>query len=96
MRGVKQGIRSTKQRRDQQTVTLESGEELTIPLTKHNDVFLRVGEARETMYTDQTGAFPVQSQRGHKYIMVLCEIDNNIIMSEPMRSRSSGEMVKAF
>ena len=28
--------------------------------------------------------------------MVLCEIDNNIILSEPLRSRASEKMVKAF
>ena len=45
------------------------------------------------MYTDQTGAFPITSKKRNKYIMILCEIDNNIILSEAMRNRSSGEIV---
>ena len=36
------------------------------------------------MYTNQTGAFPVTFKKGNKYIMILCEIDNNVIMSEAM------------
>ena len=48
------------------------------------------------MYTDQTGAFPVTSKKGNKYIMILCEIDNNVIMSEAMRNRSSGKIVRSY
>ncbi|KAL7544565.1 hypothetical protein ACHAWF_007943 [Thalassiosira exigua] len=48
------------------------------------------------MYTDQTGAFPVQSRRGNRYVMILCKIDNNVIMSEPMKNRTSGTMVEAY
>ena len=28
--------------------------------------------------------------------MILCEIDNNVIMSEAMRNRSSGEIVRTY
>ncbi|KAL7523689.1 LOW QUALITY PROTEIN: hypothetical protein ACHAWF_000626, partial [Thalassiosira exigua] len=94
MRGIKQGIRSTKQKKEQVTVKLEDGQELTLPMRKHNDIYVSVEEAKETIYTDQTGAFPVCS--GNRYVMVLCEIDNNIIISEPMRNRTSGEMVRAY
>ena len=45
------------------------------------------------MYTSQTGAFPVTSKKGNEYIMILCEIDNNVIMSEAMRNISLGEIV---
>ena len=48
------------------------------------------------MYTDQTGAFPVTYKKGNKYIMILCEIDNDVIISEAMRNRSSGKIVQAY
>ncbi|KAL7551824.1 hypothetical protein ACHAWF_015016 [Thalassiosira exigua] len=96
MKGIKQGIRSTKTKKEPTTVTLEDGTELTMPLRKHHDVYLRVEEARETMYTDQTGAFPVQSRRGNRYVMILCEMDNNVIMSAPMKNRTAGSMVEAY
>ena len=48
------------------------------------------------MYTDQTGRFPVQSYKGMQYIMVLYELSSNVILVEPLRNKSSGEMVGAY
>ena len=78
------------------TYQFYNGETLTIPLKKHQDIYKAINDAKETMYTDQTGAFPVTSKKGNKYIMILCEIDNNFIMSEAMRNRSSGEIVCTY
>ena len=50
----------------------------------------------QKMYTDQTGRFPTQSYRGMQYIMVLYEISSNAILVEPLRNRTSGEMVAAY
>ena len=91
MRSIKQGVRSTKQKKEPESVTLADGTEMKLPLKKHQDIFIRVREAKDTIYTDQTGAFPVQSRSGNKYIMVLCKIDNNIIISKPMKT---GPLVK--
>ena len=96
MRAIKQGIRSTKQKKEPLTITLDNGEVLTLPLKKHNNIYIKVHEAKETMYTDQTGAFPVQSWKGNRYIMILCKIDSNAIMSEPMKNRTAGEMIRAY
>jgi hypothetical protein len=46
--------------------------------------------------TDQTGAFPVRSRSGNRYILILCDIDSNAIFSEPMRNRTTGEMIRAY
>ena len=70
MKSVKEGIRSTKRKAPPLKVKLEGGEELTIPLKKHNDVYIKVKEAQKTMYTDQTGAFPVRSRKGNRYIIL--------------------------
>jgi hypothetical protein len=48
------------------------------------------------MYTNQTGAFPTRLRKGNQYVMILCKIDNNIILSKPMRNRTSGEIVRAY
>ena len=61
---------------------MENGETLAIPLQKHEDIYVEINNAKETMYTDQTGAFTVTYKRGNKFIIILCEIDNDIIMSE--------------
>ena len=64
MRNVKQGIRSTKVVPPPDTITLDDGTVLTLPLKKQRDVFVSVQDAKETMYTDQTGAFPTRSRKG--------------------------------
>ena len=48
------------------------------------------------MYTDQTGAFPVTSKKGNKYIRILCEIYNDVIMIKAIQNISSGEIVRAY
>ena len=50
-------------------------------------------DAKETIYSDQTGAMPTRSQSGNKYIMVMVEIDSNAILVEPMKSRKDAEMI---
>ena len=51
---------------------------------------------KNTIYTDQTGRFPVTSSSGHKYIMIMVEIDSNVIMAEPMKSKRDKEMQRAY
>ena len=59
-------------------------------------MYTKVYDARETMFSDQTGQFPKRSQQGNKYIMVLVEIDSNAILVEPMKSRKDAEMIRAY
>jgi hypothetical protein len=47
-------------------------------------------------YTDQTGRFPVIYIKGNKYIMVLYEYDGNSILAEPIKNRTSAELLRAF
>lgn len=57
---------------------------------------MRTYDVRETIFSDQTGQFPTQSQKGNKYIMVMVEIDSNAILVEPMKSRKDAEMIRAY
>ena len=67
------------------------------PVIKHKDVYVRVFDAtKKTMYTDQTGRFPITSARGHKYIMVAVELDGNYIDAEPVKSRKAKELTEAY
>ncbi len=45
-------LRRTK--KEEKTVKLQDGSELTIPLCKHQDIYTKVDDAKEIMYTDQT------------------------------------------
>ena len=49
------------------------------------------------MYSDQTGRFPVTSIKENQYVMVIYDMDiSGAVLVEPMRNRTSGEMVKAY
>ncbi|KAL7501977.1 hypothetical protein ACHAXN_000105, partial [Cyclotella atomus] len=63
---------------------------------KHRDIYVQVKEATEMVHTDQTGRFSVTSSRGHRYIMVLINIDSNYIAMEPMKSRKTAELIQAY
>ena len=43
-------------------------------------------EPTRKLYTDLTGHFPVQSSRGHKYILVAYNFDSNLI-HVPLKSQ---------
>lgn len=64
--------------------------------TRTNNVFLHAFQPTGQIYTDQTGRFPVTSSRGNKYIMLLYDYDSNSITTEPMKSRSEAEMIRAY
>jgi hypothetical protein len=51
---------------------------------------------RKTIFSDQTGQFPIQSLCGNKYIMVMVEIHSNAILVEPMKNRKDAEMIRAY
>ena len=63
---------------------------------KKGDIYVKMYDLKETIYTDQTGKFPVTSRRRNKYIMVLCEIDSNCILVEPMSGKEDKEMKRAY
>ena len=63
---------------------------------KKHDIYTKVYDVKDTIYSDQTGQFPTRSRRGNKYIMVMVEIDSNAILVEPMKSRKDAEMIRAY
>jgi hypothetical protein len=96
MRRVKSGVRSTKAQVVEPPEIQQAEAHLAELRRKHRDVYVTVKDHTEMIHTDQTGWFPVVSSRGHKYIMVLVEIDSNYIAMEPMRSRETAEMIKVY
>ena len=46
--------------------------------------------------TDQTGRFPVVSDRGHKYIFILYDINVSFIYGVPIKLRRASELFRAF
>jgi hypothetical protein len=98
MKGQRKGVRSTKVKKVK--IKIEPGtEEVThhpTPAKKMNDIFVKMYELSDETHTDQTGKFPVTSQRGYRYIMVGIHIDSNYIFCETMKNRTEGEMITAY
>ena len=96
MLNIKQGIGSTREKVKPITFDLNNGTTITMPLKKHHDIYISIDNIKETICTDQTGAFTIRSRQGNKYILILCEIDSNAIYSEPMQNRTTGEIIRAY
>ena len=99
MKGQRKGVRSTKAKHTVEIKTEPGTEETThhhIPAKKMNDIFVTSYELSDEIHTDQTGKFPVTSQRGYRYIMVGIHIDANYIFCETMKNRTEGEMITAY
>ena len=63
---------------------MEEPDIVQLKVKKLRDVYIKVYDARNTIFSDQMGQFPTRLQRGNKYIMVMVEIDSNTILVEPL------------
>ena len=92
---MKSGLRSTKA-----LVKKEEDEVKDIKLEEEQATYVKdfdlKDEADRMMCSDQTGRFPVTSFKGNQYVMVLFQTIGNNILVEPMRNRTSGQMVRAY
>ena len=88
---VKQGVRSTS--KGERQVARGIGKQRKIMV---NSFPTNCKELKGIMGTDQTGRFPVTSARGHKYLFIMCDSDTNYIQAIPIKSRSAGELTRAF
>ena len=59
-------------------------------------VYTEVYDARETVFSYQTGQFSTKFQQGNKYLMVMGEIDSNVFLVEPLKSRNNPELTRAY
>ena len=89
---VRKNVRSTKNKARE----MESANTTTLRGRKVRDVYTRVYETRNTVFSDQTGAFPWRSRSGNKYIMVMVETDSNAILVKPLKSRNDAELTRAY
>jgi hypothetical protein len=59
---------------------------------KVKDIYVKVYDVRDTVFTDQTGQFPTRSKAGNKYIMVMVDIDSSGILVEPIKNRKDAKL----
>ena len=95
-RKIQQNLQSTKiVVREEEKETNKCMGDISTLERCHHAVYDLHEDMDRTMYTDQTGKFPVSSYRGMQCIMVLYETDSNAILVEPLCSRTSREIVAA-
>ena len=92
MNQTRKNFRSTKPK----PVPLENPNVATLRGQKVRDVYTKVYDVRNTVFSDQIGQFPTRSQCGNKYIMVMVEINSNAILVEPLKSRKDPELTRAY
>ncbi len=92
MKKQRQNVRSTKQKSIIEDTSKD--EELNQAVTKHN-ILVKVVNAHKTVYFNQMGRLPVQSNRGNQFLMVFYDVDSNYIDSEPM-DHWDNSMVQAY
>ena len=90
------GIRSTK------PATPIAPDDHMVPYQKEplNDkthmVFMTLHECEGQLYSDQTGRFPLTSNKGNAYVVLFYTVDANHIKSYPIKSRHKSELKKAY
>ena len=94
----RKGIRSTKTK----PATPDTAEDHMVqyqqePLNdKTNMVFMTLHECEGQLYSDQTGRFPLTSNKGNAYVVLFYTVDANHIKSYPIKSRHKSEIKKAY
>ena len=84
---TRKNVRSTKPK----PVPFETSKSNQLRGKKIQDIYLKVYDVKETVYTDQTGQFPQRSHSGNKYLMVIV-IDSSAILVELLKNRSDAEL----
>ncbi len=97
MKGQRKGIRSTKVR-DQVEIKIEPGTEVLLqqPMKKQHNIFVVICELAEEVHINQTGAFPITSQCGYRYIMVGIHLEANYLFCELKKNGMENKMIKAY
>ena len=52
---------------------------------KKRDVYTKVYDVRDTIFSNQTGKFTSRYRQGNKYVIVMVEIDSSGILMKPMK-----------
>ena len=89
---TRKNVRSTKPK----ARPFEKTEAATLRGKKVRDVYTKVYDVRNTVFSDQTGKFPTRSKQGNKYIMVMVEIDSNAILVEPIKNRTDAKLTRSY
>ena len=88
------GKQSTIMQQEVPIMTQQSPPEILTDRT--HQLFLKVTECSNKIFTYQTGHFPITSSFGYKCIMIAYDYDSNNILAEPIKSRTSLHIKDAY
>ena len=91
MKKQRQNVRSTKIR-----VLTEQSNPKQEQQRPHREVYIKIYNAHDTIYTDQTGRMPIVSNRGNRLVMVIFEVDSNYIDAEALKDSTDGSLIQAY
>ena len=86
MKHTRKVVRSTREKTRILQPAVE-GETINMLTNNHHYIYVKVTDMNHTINTDQTGKFPFTSRSGHKYLMIICEVDTNAILAEPIKTK---------
>ena len=97
MNHQRQGVRSTKPK--QPTPEPQEPDATQDVGKKERDVYSKIvdlWDMKGTIYTDQTGKFPVKARSGARYIMIMVAIDSNAVLAATLKNKSDKEQRLAY
>ena len=63
---------------------------------RSHHVYITITDLDGNLYSDQTGRFPITSNRGNFYVVIFFVVDGNYIKSYPIKSQHHLQLVKAY
>ncbi|KAL7489932.1 hypothetical protein ACHAW6_015673 [Cyclotella cf. meneghiniana] len=63
---------------------------------RESNIYTKVYNTRETIFTDQKGKFPTCSLADHQYIMIMVEIDSSAILVEPLKNHKDAKLTQSY
>ena len=90
----RQGTRSTKPIPIKPDTTEEAPK---LPNNKRiHHVYIKIYNLDGKLYYDQTGRFPITSNRGNCYVVIFYAVDGNYIKEYPIKSHHLSQLIKAY
>ena len=59
-------------------------------------VYMKITNLDSKLYSEQTGQFPITSNRGNCYVVIFFAVDGNYIKSHPIKSQHRSKLLKSY
>ena len=94
-RNLHEAEATTKGHLDQEMTGIQPSSANPDSTQRTNNIMVDIQPITGKTYSDLTGRFPTISSRGNQYIFIMYDYDSNAILAEPMKNRTSPELVRA-